>query len=157
MRTVVTLAVVLLVGCGGDPPPHERILGSWTVRLNDAPVEDMYVSYHGDGTYRALLASPASANIAQVQAEEGSFTATDLVISQFPTKSSCPGPARPSVIAYRFVRANLVFDSSTGVIDFAATSQSQEPDKGGVLLYGCFNDGDPTKFTASPLIPVSGP
>jgi hypothetical protein len=144
------------VGCGGgSSSPGDRLVGDWLF-TNADQTGGVFLDISADGTYAdgpmVITSASATSGTANVEVEDGVWTATDTEITMRPTKWSCPGPDSVSTLRYSYLGANLALTTPNGVITFAPnngppTSQTI------VLTTGCFaQDGT---FTPAPVSPVS--
>jgi hypothetical protein len=142
-------------GCGGGSSSgSNRLVGDWLFENADQS-GGLALNINGDGTYEAgplvITSVSATSGTANVQVEDGVWTATATEITMTPNKSSCPGPDPASTLSYSFLGANLAITTPSGLITFApnngTTSQTI------ALTTGCFDQNG--NFTAAPVAPVS--
>ena len=142
-------------GCGGGSSSGSaRLVGDWLFENADQS-GGVALNISGDGTYEAgplvVTSVSATSGTANVQVEDGVWTATATEITTTPTKLSCPGPDPASTLSYTFVGTNLAITTPSGLITFAPNNGTGSQTI--ALTTGCFDQNG--NFTAGPVVPVS--
>jgi hypothetical protein len=144
------------VGCGGaSSSGSNRLVGDW-IFANADQTGGLALNIAADGTYEAgplvITSVSATSGTANVQVEDGVWTATAKEITMTPTKSSCPGPDPASTLPYSFLGANLAITIPTGLITFAPNN-GPPSSQTIALTTGCFDQNG--NFTAAPVAAVT--
>jgi len=158
MRQLAVLACVLLaVGCGGSDPPSSRLEGKWLARdATDATV-GYGVNFLANGTYSKATAVVTAADQASnsgsvnLEEEDGTFSATQTLITFSPTQSTCPGPDPAYSLAYEFIGPNLTLVGTAGASTFAPNTATTTATL--AVRFGCYDSAG--NFTVSPFAAVN--
>lgn len=143
-KTLALLLGLVLVGCGGDPTPAERLQGVWF----DANALQCFPSVAFSGSSFSIATICASSNgNAQADIEAGTFVATDTKITVTIDRASCPATASKSfAVGYALTGGSLVLSDASATLSLVRTT----PGVGsGTVMYGCIAD-DGT-FTPMPI------
>lgn len=161
MIRVLALCGLFLVACGSagpgdgiDPPPPPppppdfgaALVGNWIIVGSAAAV---FFDFSSTATYVRGIIQPTSATEANVEIENGDFSADAANIHFRPHQWSCALSDPPYYFPYSVTAAALTLSDSTGAVVLVRNTAAAT--NGVLLTYGCFDQG---VFTPMPLVPT---
>lgn len=152
MKTLATIGVLVLVGCGasqesGGPailPPPDPLLGTWALTSGSCVVGHTFAT--GAQYETDLICQTASGSFG-LQAEIGSYTATASRITFTVLKDTCAPAAKGYYVDYTLQPGRLSLVYSDGIEVLAPIT----PSGTSIGSFGCWSMG---VFTPGQLVPV---
>jgi len=163
------LAVVLMVGCGGegDPigptgsggttvPPASAIIGGWGAMASSSCI--LLLGFKEDGSYTRGTACIESSGRNDLDEEKGTFIEDQVGgnVHFVASQATCAGVTKTYHYGYAVSRGvSLTITASDAVVVMTPlgtwSGGDAPPSMGGVLTLGCISNGT---FTPGPLMPV---
>lgn len=150
-------ALIATAGCSSDPDesPASSLKGKWMLDAGGYCIGGL--TFDG-GTYEADLICSLESGSWGIEAEGGSYGASDTTIDFVPELASCFLPDRdynPYSMKYSVSEDVLRLTTSTGLVTFDKISDDPNdlgPQGGAVAKYGCVEEDG---FYAGEIMPVN--
>lgn len=123
-------------GGGSGPDPNvARLAGNWIIVGSAAAI---FFDFSSDATYVRGIIQATGATSANVEIENGDFSADAANMYMSPRQWSCAPPDPPYYLSYSVTASALTFPDPTGAV--VLVRNTAPATSGVVLTYGCFDD-----------------
>lgn len=151
MRSVWVFFVMTASACSSAPTPKEQLEGMWATAPDAQGCID--VATFKDSAIELDTSCLLSTGAVGLDAEVGSFAATDDTVSVAISQATCPTAKADAsfTLSYSFLDGALRLIGANGGVSL--TPFPSTPVAAGVAIkFGCW-DGDEKNFTPGPLAP----